>query len=298
TLNKILVVVGIFSLMFAILLGTYMARRLTKPIASVIDTAQMISDGFLQARITEKTDTKEIVQLTETINELANTLQQQDALRKRLTTDMAHELRTPLTTLQSHLEAMLDGIWAMDAERLASCHEEAVRINRMVSDLERLAKIENDNVSLDITQFDIGVLIKRTIQNFESEFYRKNIQIAFKEATLLISADQDKISQVMVNLISNALKYTEDGGAVTVSLVSDAHNVFIKVADTGIGISQQDLPYIFERFYRADRSRNRQTGGCGIGLAIVKSIVQAHHGYIDVQSELQKGTTFTVTLAI
>ncbi len=296
TLNKMLVSVGIFSLIFALLLGEFMARRLSMPISRVIASARQISKGYFDDRISDKSNTKEIGQLTTTINDLAENLKMQETLRKRLTADVAHELRTPLATLQSHLEAMIDGIWKPDTERLKSCHEEIMRINRLVGDLEKLARYESENLILSKTYFDISELIHHIVNNFETDFAGKGIGISFKVADEKINADKDKVSQVMVNLISNALKYTPQGGSVEIHVKGSDTEAEIGVKDTGLGIPPEDLQHIFERFYRADKSRNRMTGGSGIGLAIVKAIVEAHKGSVTVRSELGKGTEFTVIL--
>lgn len=298
TLNKMLISVGVFSLLFALILGTVMAKRISTPISRTIQTARQISKGYFEDRITISSNTKEIEQLTSTINNLAETLEKQETLRKRLTADVAHELRTPLATLQSHMEAMIDGIWKPETVRLKSCHEDIMRISRMIGDLEKLARFEGENLILNKTRFDLSELISHTIKNFETEFLIKGVKIVFtnNEQEENIIADRDKISQVLVNLLSNALKYTPQGGSVSMMQTSAEQFTEISIKDTGMGIPPEDLPYIFERFYRADKSRNRLTGGSGIGLTIVKAIVDAHNGKITVQSELDKGTGFVVSL--
>lgn len=296
TINRLLMGVGAFSLVLSFLVGSIMAKRLSSPISRVIDTAQMISKGYFNDRITEESSTIETAQLTETINNLAETLEHQETLRKRLTGDVAHELRTPLATLQSHMEAMIDGIWEADTERLKSCHEEIIRINRLVGDLEKLARYESENLILHKTNFDISKLISQIIKNFENEFVAKGIELDFEAKEEMIFADKDKISQVIVNLLSNAHKYTPSGGAVAIRIISTADKTEIHIKDTGNGISPEDLPMIFERFYRADKSRNRLTGGAGIGLTITKSIVEAHKGSIQVSSIASKGSEFIIKL--
>jgi two-component system, OmpR family, sensor histidine kinase BaeS len=295
-LNRVLIWVGVFSLVFAFLIGVLMARRLSNPITKVTGAARMIANGYFGGRVTETSSTKEISQLTGTINNLAETLEKQEILRKRLTGDVAHELRTPLATLQSHMEAMIDGIWKPDTERLKSCHEEIMRISRMVGDLEKLAKYESENLVLNKTEFDVSELISHIVKNFETDFVNKNITLNFSAVKEIIFADKDKISQVIVNLISNALKYTRETGSVEIEVLNEENTSKIGIRDTGSGISAEDLPLIFERFYRADRSRNRLTGGSGIGLTITKAIVEAHKGKIEVKSEVNKGTEFTVVL--
>ncbi|MFZ5987781.1 MAG: sensor histidine kinase [Bacillota bacterium] len=296
TLNKFIIGAGIFSLMLALVIGNVMAKRLSKPITRVTNTAEMISKGHLEERIDFSSNTREIIQLTASVNNLADTLEKQEKLRKRLTADVAHELRTPLSTLQSHMEAMIDGIWEADSERLKSCHEEILRISKLVGDLERLAKFEGENLILDKTKFDLNEQIGRIIRNFQSDFINKGVDLSYNGDKENIFADKDKISQVVVNLLSNALKYTPEGGRVEVTIKGNQDITEICIKDTGSGIQVEDLPYIFERFYRADKSRNRLTGGFGIGLTIAKAIVEAHNGKIKVRSEVDKGTEFVVSL--
>ncbi|KXG73668.1 sensor histidine kinase [Thermotalea metallivorans] len=296
-LNKVFVTIGIFSMFIAFTFGILMSNRLTKPISRVIDTAQMIAKGYFGGRSHEKSTTKEINQLTATVNNLAETLEMQEKLRRRLTEDVAHELRTPLATLQSHLEAMIDGIWELDGKRLKSCHDEIIRLNRLVDDLERLAQYESENLILNYARFDISSLVEQIVLNFEHDYHQKGVEIYFDgKKEILVCADKDKISQVIVNLISNALKYTNKGGKVNVSVSSDQDAIGLRVKDTGIGISKDNLPFIFERFYRVEKSRNRITGGAGIGLTITKAIVEAHRGKIMVESSLNEGTEFIVML--
>lgn len=296
TLNLLLMAVGIFSILFALILGNFMAKRLSSPISSVIGAARSISKGLFSRRITGNSRTREINQLTQTINDLAETMGKQELLRKRLTSDVAHELRTPVATLQSHIEAMIDGIWEPDPERLRSCQEEIVRIGKMVGDLEKLARYESENMTPNREHFDLSELVKHQLQNFENEFLNKNIAAEFQGSTETIFADRDKISQVVVNLISNAIKYTQPGGRVRVFVKGSEDVTELVVKDNGQGIPEEDLPYIFERFYRADKSRNRMTGGSGIGLTITKAIVEAHGGSIEVHSTVGVGSEFIVML--
>ncbi|AGK98936.1 sensor histidine kinase [Clostridium pasteurianum] len=296
TLNKLLLGVGMLALFFAVLLGLFMAKMLSNPISRVVKAAQNIANGFYNNKITEKSETAEIDLLISTINNLAETLENQKNLRKRMSADIAHELRTPLATLQSHLEAMIDGIWKPSTERLESCHEESLRINRLIGDLENLAEYESENYKLSKVKYDIYDQIKKIIYNFQADFKNKGININLNGKREIVFADKDKISQVIINLISNSLKYTPKDGNVEIIIDKSDKEIIIKIKDTGRGISSEDLPYIFERFYRVDKSRNRLTGGAGIGLTIAKAIVNFHKGNIAVKSNLGKGTEFTVLL--
>ncbi|HBF39999.1 MAG TPA: two-component sensor histidine kinase [Firmicutes bacterium] len=296
TLNRLLVGVAILALLMALAAGALTARRISKPLSEVIQTAQVITSGDYQVQHYPQSNIREMNQLNSAMTELATALKSQETLRKQLTADVAHELRTPLATLQSHLEAMIDGIWDPDRQRLKSCHDEVNRISRMVKDLERLTKFESSRLILDVNEFDLGDLIRQLMINFQSEAVRKGIRLVYNENQIFIRADKDKMSQLLINLIANSLKYTSSGGLIELRCQESAENTTITVCDTGSGIAPKDLPFVFERFYRADKSRNRLTGGSGIGLTIVKAIVEAHEGTITVKSEVGKGTEFTITL--
>lgn len=297
-LNNILIGIGFISFIIALFFGSYLAKRISSPISKTIKAAEQISEGNYGNQINVNSSTKEIDDLVNTINHLSVTLKNQDMLRKRLTSDVAHELRTPLTTLQSHLEAMLDGIWEVSRERLISIKEEILRLTKLVGDLEELAKYERENLKLEKTEFDIKKLLQKSLQNFETELKIKNMKASIKGNALPIFADKDKINQVFINIFSNAIKYSSDNGQIETELNNNENWLEISIKDTGIGISSEDLPHIFERFYRADQSRNRITGGAGIGLSIVKAIVDAHNGKIEVKSEQNKGTEFKIFLPL
>jgi signal transduction histidine kinase len=296
TFNKVFAAVGFLSLILALIFGYMMARTISTPISRVIDTAGMISKGRYDSRSNEISSIKEIAQLTGTINSLAGTLEQQEKLRKRLTADVAHELRTPLATLQSHIEAMIDGIWEADEKRLRSLHEDITRLGRLVGDMEKLTRFENENMALDKSEFDISQLVWSILVNFEKEYTDKHIEVSVDGKAVRLVADRDKISKLLINLISNAVKYTGNEGRIHLTISEENEYAIISIKDTGIGISPEDMPYIFERFYRADASRSRLTGGSGIGLTIAKAIVDAHGGSINVESRIGEGTMFEVVI--
>ncbi|HYF84210.1 MAG TPA: ATP-binding protein [Clostridia bacterium] len=295
-LNIVFIAVGGLSLVLSLAFGYIMARSISTPISRVINTAEMISRGCYDDRSSEISNIKEIAQLTGSVNNLAETLEKQEKLRKRLTADVAHELRTPLATLQSHIEAMIDGIWEAEPKRLKSVHEEIMRLGRMVGDLEKLTRFESERMTLEKTEFDISELIRSIMVNFEKEYSDKNIKVSLEIKSINVSADRDKISQVIINLMANALKFTGVGGHIRLTIWDDADNAMVSISDTGIGIAAEDLRHIFERFYRADASRSRHTGGSGIGLTIAKAIITAHKGTIAAESEIGKGTRFVVTI--
>lgn len=295
-LNVVFVGVGLLSLVLSLVFGYMMAKSISTPVSRVINTAEMISRGRYDDRSSEISDINEIAQLTGAVNNLAETLEKQEKLRKRLTADVAHELRTPLATLQSHVEAMLDGIWEADSKRLKSVHEEITRLGRMVGDLEKLTKYESEQLVLDMSEFDLSELTRGILVNFENECKVKNLEVVLEDKPVFVYADRDKISQVIINLMSNAVKFTGEGGSIRLTVDNDGESAVLSVSDTGIGISDKDLPYVFERFYRADTSRSRLTGGSGIGLTIAKTIVEAHKGTISVESRPGEGARFSIRL--
>lgn len=295
-LNKILLVIGILSILGAAVAALILARRLSTPITNTIDATRAISEGNYQIRVNEKTQTAELAELEQSINQMANALDKQESLRKQLTTDIAHELRTPLANVAAQLEMCLDGVWEPTPERLQSSYDEIGRITTLVDGLQRLSQAENNHLALERAPFDMFALARAVVGDFESELATHKVACVVEGEPSIITADRNRIHQVLINLISNALKYSEPGGKITLSVIDSQKNCTVKVADTGIGMEPEDLPLIFERFYRTDKSRSRATGGAGIGLTIVASIIAAHGGTIDVESEIGKGTTFTIIL--
>jgi signal transduction histidine kinase len=208
-------------------------------------------------------------------------IEKQEDIRRRLTADVAHELRTPLAALSTNLEAIAEGALEPTPERIQKCYDEIQRLNKLVSDMEKLATAESDVLKLNKQPIDMLGLARDV----------------FTEVTgvpVMINADRERLLQVLTNLKSNAEKYSD--GIVSVTVQDIGKFAKVTVTDRGQGIAPEDLPHIFERFYRADKSRNRSTGGAGIGLAIVKTIVEAHGGKVKAESEPGKGSTFTVLM--
>lgn len=295
-LNKILVSTACISFLGAFVVGSMIAKKISKPIINTVFMTKEISCGNYEVRLEEKTSIQELQQLVTSVNILADSLEKQERLRKQLTADVSHELRTPLTTVSTHLEAMIEGLWEPTKERLESCQEELSRLTHLVKDLEKLEKAESDVIKLKREPINMRELMDSVLMILEAEIYRKQLRVCILGETNPIFVDRDRIHQVMLNLLTNAIKYTKEGGKIFISFMDQKDAILMKIEDTGIGISKEEQPFIFERFYRADKSRNRKTGGSGIGLAIVHSIVKAHGGQIEVISEVDKGSQFLIKL--
>lgn len=294
TLNEMIIKIAIISAIFSIIVGIIMSRMISKPILEVINLIKKLGLGNYKQTVKNRTTTKEIDEMINTINDLAYILENQENLRNRLTADIAHELRTPLTIVRTHLEAMIDGVWEITNERLESCNTELKRITVIVEDLEKIAEIENLN--LNKIEFDINELIINITNNFETELLNKNILLEKNLKANSIIADRDKMGQVLMNILYNAIKYSRENGKISIKTLDFDKKTIIEISDNGIGISKDDLPYVFDRFYRADKSRSRITGGAGIGLSIVKTIVDAHNAEIVVKSKEGEGSSFTIKI--
>lgn len=299
TFNKSLILSGIAALIIGLIISLIISKGFSIPLVKISSTADEMTKGNLGIRADIKTNTREIYNLSKSINYLAETLQQQEALRKRLSSDMAHEIRTPLTTLKTHIEAIMDGIWEPTRDRLLSCYEELERITKLTDNLQNLDKVEQTNLVINKTKLNVTSEVRKILNTFEPMYGNKNIIIIPDlEDEVIASIDSDKFKQIMYNLLSNAYKYSNEGSKVSVRLIKDYNWIRIEVEDNGIGIDERDLPYIFERFYRGDISRSRETGGAGIGLTITKTLVEAHGGKIEVESVKGKGSIFRFKLPI
>lgn len=296
TLNRVLYSVGAIVLLIAISLGAFLSKRITKPIINAIRGTEAIGNGQWRLSLEDMNSSKELMALTTAVNHLGISLEKQENLRKRLTADVAHELRTPLATLQSHLEAMIDGVWEPTEERLSSIHEEVVRITRLVGDLEKLDRYESEQLVLGKSDVDLKHLAEQMKVTFDSSARQKKVNLEVSGSSVFVLADSDKVAQIMVNLLSNALKFTHEGDSIEIRISETVDGALVEVIDTGQGIASEDLPFIFERFYRADLSRARATGGTGIGLSLVKAIAEAHDGWVTAESELGRGTTMRLFL--
>jgi signal transduction histidine kinase len=296
-LNSALLISGVLAAIFSLAIGSLLARRIARPVTKTAHIATQISRGNYDIRFEGGANTRELNELADAVNQLAGALSGQERLRKRLTTDVAHELRTPLAAVGSHLEAMVSGIWEATPERLQACYGEIQRLGRLVADLQRLTDVESEGLEIEKSKVDLKDIVDSAIANMAAEASKKNLSLSAEGGSAFVHADGERILQVVTNLLSNAIKFTPEGGNIR-AIVADTKKLgLIKVEDDGIGIPERELPLIFERFYRTDKSRSRETGGAGIGLTIAKSIVTAHGGTITAEEGAGgRGSCFTVLL--
>jgi signal transduction histidine kinase len=242
----------------------------------------------------------EVAALAEAFNTMAVDLENNEQLRQNLIADVAHELRTPLSNIQGYLEAIRDHVMKPDAATIDSVNEEAALLSRLVDELQELSLAEAGELKLVYQAEDIGKLVKQATAPWRPQLEMKEISLSLDLPDNLpqVNIDWQRVNQVLHNLLENAVKHTGKGGIITVAAARQGEWVEISVSDTGEGIPAEDLPNIFERFYRVDRSRARATGGSGLGLTIARRLVEAHGGRITVQSELGKGSRFAFTLPI
>ncbi|XXF59765.1 ATP-binding protein [Thermoanaerobacterium thermosaccharolyticum] len=298
-MNKYIAIITIVTIIIVLIISIYVSKYLTKPILNIAHVASKLENGNYDVRVKEIPREEELLTLTAAINHLGASLKNQGMLRAQMTQNIAHELRTPLSTLKSHLEAIIDGVWEPSKERMVSLYEEVVRLSNLINDIELLNKIEIDNLKINKVRFNLSDLIKSLLINYESIFINKNQHLEKNiEDGISIFADKDKISEVVINLLANANKYTGEGGNIKVKLYKEGKYAVLSVSDDGIGIPKEDLPFIYERFYRSEKSRNREYGGSGLGLSITKAIIKAHNGMINAESILNEGTKFTVKLPL
>jgi signal transduction histidine kinase len=293
-LNRDHLIAALIALAAGVLAALVLAASLTRPLRRLTDAAQRIERGDLRARV-QASGPPETVALGRAFNRLAETLEQEEQIRRAAAADVAHELRTPLSGIVSRVEAAQDGVLE-DAQNLAAIHDEALRLSRLVDDLGKLAQAEQPGLLLQKQAVDLTALVAARVLAQQDFFAAKNIRLEERLAPAQAYGDPQRIDQIVENLLSNALRYTESGGTVRVAVAQRNTEARIEVSDDGIGIAGEELPYIFERFWRSERSRARKSGGAGIGLAIVRELVRAHDGRIDVHSKPGEGTRFTVTL--
>ena len=279
-------------------LGFLFARTLVAPINRVTKTARAIKEGDPSARTGMRGD-DEIASLGETFDAMADSIEKDRELERRLTTDVAHELRTPPMAIQSTVEAMVDGVLKADEERLETVNSEVQRLSRMVNALLKLSRIESRSTPMKCDIVNVGELIEGIVATHDAYVADSGLTLKFdSEPDVLVRGDSDMIRQAMANLLSNAVRYTPEGGTITVRVKKGELMASIAVEDTGIGLTPEEAKMVFSRFWRAEAGRNRESGGLGIGLSIVKEIVSRHRGWAQVEGKKGEGARFTIHLPL
>lgn len=280
--------------------GSIASRLISRPFSKMALAANMIGQGDFTHRV-EVSGPREIEALSTAFNSMAADLQESEALRSNLLADVSHELRTPLTVLEGNLRGVIDGVFTLDDAELANLYGQTNLLIRLVEDLHLLSRAEAKQLPLNLGQIDLGQLVQEAAFNFELLAKEQAIALetSVSEGLPLVLADRQRVHQILANLFSNAVRHTPAGGTITATVQQDGPMVTINVTDTGAGIAAEHLPYLFDRFYRTDKSRSRETGGSGLGLAIASVMCEALGGSLTAASPgIGLGTTFTISLPI
>ena len=284
--NEALWRAGLTAVLMAGALSWAISRRIVEPVRQMEAISQRIAAGEFDQRVPVSGE-DELGQLARSFNRMAEDLAQVERRRQRLIGDVSHELRTPLTAIQGYMEGLIDGVLPAEAETFAQIHEESVRLSRLVDDLQELSRIEAGAYTLHLEAVALSDALRAVQKRLRHQFESKDLhlEIPAVPADWRVRADSERLVQILINLLGNAWRYTPSGGSVRVQVARRDAMLEICIQDTGIGISADDLPHIFERFYRADDSRSRRRGGSGIGLTVVQHLVAAQGGRVWAESE-------------
>jgi len=280
--------------------GVWMSRRMTAPLVALAKGTETIGAGDLTYRVTPQ-GSEEIVALAHSFNQMVGQLEESERMRQNLLADVAHELRTPLTVLQGNLRAILDDVYALDKAEVARLYDQTRHLHRLVNDLHELAQAEARQLPLLLQHTDLVWLLEDAVAIFAPivEAEEVQLQVQLPDAPVAVQVDRARMTQVIQNLLVNALRHTPATGRISVCLTTTDEQARITIQDTGDGIDPEHQPYLFDRFYRTDQARDRDAGGAGLGLAIVRALVEAHGGYVAAQSAGRgQGSTFTLVLLL
>lgn len=295
-LRRTLLGAGLFAGALALLVSFVLAHRITEPVRNLSLAARRLASGDSHDPLPVQTD-DEIGEMTRAFNEMAAAIEEQKRLRRQMVADIAHELRTPLSIMQLEIEGLEDGLQA-PAKAAASLHAEVDALSRLIQDLRLLSLADAGGLQLKQEELGLSAFLQQMVNRWQTPAQSRQVQLQAEiaDSMPLVRADEERLAQIVSNLLSNALRYTSAGGTVTVGGHANETEAVLWVSDSGSGIDAEELPYLFERFYRTDRSRSRGTGGSGLGLAIAKQLVTLHGGRIWAESEASVGTTFYVAL--
>jgi two-component system sensor histidine kinase BaeS len=284
SVHRYLIWASLSALLLSVLLSFLLIKRVLEPLARMTEITRSISMGDYSASIPVRSR-DEVGQLAMAFNRMADSLRKIERLRKTMMIDVAHELRTPLSNIQGYLEALIDEVVPRTKDTFELLHEETLRLTHLVEDILRLAKADAAKETLDLIRIRMRDVVEDVVDIFRSQFETKGVDVDFRgvDPSIRVYADPDKLSQIVRNLMQNAVQYTISGGRVNIFTQPMNHQIRVVFANTGVEVDEQDLPFIFERFYRGEKSRSREHGGAGIGLAIVKGLVEAHNGNVGAQ---------------
>lgn len=283
-----------------IIIGLLLMRRLVNPLAEVITAAQAVSDGDLSTRV-HVSGSGDLRALADSFNQMTASLEQNDNDRRNMLADIAHELRTPLTVIRGRLEGFVDGVYTANSEQVSPALEETYLLERLVDDLHLLTLAEKRQLHFERARIDLNETIAYVIDLFQAEADEKSILLTFSnrsETPLIAFLDPQRIKQILGNLVSNALRYTNIGGKVDLGCELKNEVISLYVVDNGPGVPAEDLPFIFQRFWRGEKSRSRISGGAGLGLAISRQLVEAQGGQIRAENNLSGGLKITITFPV
>ncbi len=292
---------GLIAGVISLVLALFLAYRLLRPVQALSQAAQQLGSGNLSQRA-PILGNDELAELSRTFNLMASSLENAEQSRKAMTADIAHELRTPLAVQRANLEALQDGVFPLTTENLESILEQNLLLTRLVEDLNTLALVDSGKLELQRSATSFPELVKRVMDRYQSQAISAGIQLTLQfdpaqDEMILLSIDPLRIEQIIGNLLSNAFRYTPENGRIELRITSSKESVQLTVHDSGEGIPPEALPHIFERFYRADRSRSRALGGSGLGLAIARKLAEAHGGELNAGNHPAGGAVFTLILA-
>jgi signal transduction histidine kinase len=299
-LNRGVLLAGLVSGAMALILALGLAYTLLRPVHVLTFAAQKLAEGDLTQRVKVHGD-DEMATLGHTFNQMADSLQQAEEARRAMTADIAHELRTPLAVQRANLEALQDGVYPLTADNLVPVIEQNHLLTHLVEDLRTLALADAGQIELERTPTDLAALVGRVVERFQPQAVTQQVKLVILPSAAPLPEvllDPIRLEQILTNLLSNAMRYTPTGGQVELSLASTPATVLVNVHDSGPGIPAESLPYIFGRFYRVDKSRNRSEGGSGLGLAIARQLARAHGGDLSVANHPSGGAVFTLILPL
>lgn len=301
-----LVRAGGVAIVVAVGMSIFISRRVVSPVQAMTQASQYIAEGHYDQRVdvpenVPPNDLDELERLAVSFNQMAEKLAQTEKMRQQLIGDVSHELRTPLTTIKGSMEGLIDGVLPPDAETFQNIYSNADRLQKLVNDLQELSRVEGDAISLEIGPEKIEPVIDLVVNQLRPQYQEKGVTLKtdIPDDLPRVLIDDDRIAQVLINLLGNALQYTPEGGRVSVSVQRMTNELQVSISDTGVGISPEHIPHIFNRFYRVDKSRSRAGGGSGIGLTIARHLVESHSGRMWVESSGEgEGSKFVFTLPV